>query len=110
MSRWLLLCAIKNFPPVLPAKEGKCLVVIRVEDGRLFELERAFKDVFISHCASHSKLPLGSTVLVGSLSHLGRFGFESYAFDLVKTMSAVGGLVGGGGRRCALRAGPAGWG
>jgi hypothetical protein len=58
----------QNFPPILPAKEGKCLVIIRVEDGRLFELERAFKDVFISHCAPHGKLPLGSIVLVGSLS------------------------------------------
>ncbi len=35
-------------------------------------------------------------MLVGSLSHLARYGLESYTFDLIKTLSAVGGLVGGG--------------
>jgi hypothetical protein len=79
----------------MPAKDGKCIVIIRVEDGRLFKLERAFKDIFSRHCAPHGKLPLGSIVLVGSLSHLAHYGLESYAFDLIKTLSAVGGLVGG---------------
>jgi hypothetical protein len=99
----------QNFPPIMPAKDGKCVVVIRVEDGRLFELERAFKDIFSSHCAPHDKLPLGSIVLVGSLSHLARYGLESYTCDLNKTLFAVGGLVGGGGRRRALRSGSVGW-
>jgi hypothetical protein len=32
---------------------------------------------------------------VGSLSHLARYGLESYTCDLGKTLSTVGGLVGG---------------
>jgi hypothetical protein len=81
----------QNFPPVLPADDGKCVVVIRVEEGRLFEIEGAFRDVFIGHCTPHGRFPL-----VGSLSHLGRYGLESYAVDLVKTMASVAALVGGG--------------
>jgi hypothetical protein len=39
----------QNFPPGLPAKEGKCIEIIHVEDGILFEIERAFKDIFSSY-------------------------------------------------------------
>jgi hypothetical protein len=86
----------QNFPPVLPADDGKCVVVIRVEEGRLFEIEKAFGDVFAGHCAPHGRLPQGSVVLVGSLSHLSRYGLESYAVDLVKTMASLTTRVGGG--------------
>jgi hypothetical protein len=86
----------QNFPPVLPADDGKCVVVIRVEEGRLFELENTFSDMFAGHCAPHGRLPQGSVVLVGSLSHLGRYGLESYTVDLVKTMASLAARVGGG--------------
>jgi hypothetical protein len=86
----------QNFPPVLPADNNKCVVVIRVEEGRLFEIENAFGDVFTGHCTPHGRFPQGSVVLIGSLSHLGRYGLESYAIDLVKTMASVAARVGGG--------------
>jgi hypothetical protein len=31
---------------VLPAGGGKCVATVRMEDGRLFEIEQAFKDIF----------------------------------------------------------------
>ncbi len=37
---------------------------------------------------------MGSAVLVGSLSHLGRYDLESYKVNLVRTVSAMVSLVG----------------
>jgi hypothetical protein len=86
----------QNFPPVLPTEDGNCVVVIRVEDGRLFEIKNVFKDIFKKFLAPSGRLPVGSVVLVGSLAHLARFGLESYTTDLVKTISSTRALVGGG--------------
>ncbi len=86
----------QNFPPILPAEDSKCVVVIRVEEGRLFEIENAFVDIFTCHCSPHGRLPQGSVVLVGSLSHLGLYGLESYAIDLVKSMASLAARVGAG--------------
>jgi hypothetical protein len=86
----------QNFLPVLPTDDGKCVVVIRVEDGRLFELESIFKDVFKKFLAPVGRLPVGSVVLVGSLAHLASYGHESYTVDLVKVISAMLAAVGGG--------------
>ncbi len=92
----------QNFSPVLPTGDGKCVVVIRVEDGRLFELESVFKDVFKKFLAPVGRLPVGSVVLVGSLTHLAGYGLESYTLDLVKVILALLAAVGGGGRRGAI--------
>jgi hypothetical protein len=86
----------QNFLPVLPTDDGRCVVVIRVEDGRLFELESVFKDIFKKFLAPVGRLPVGSVVLVGSLAHLARYGLESYTVDLVKVISAMLAAVGGG--------------
>ncbi len=48
----------QNFSPVLPTGDGKCVVVIRVEDGRLFELESVFKDIFKKFLAPVGRLPV----------------------------------------------------
>ena len=37
----VVVLADQNFPPTLPAKEGDCVIIIRVEDGLLHELEGA---------------------------------------------------------------------
>ncbi len=87
----------QNFPPVLPTEDGNCVVVIRVEDGRLFEIENVFKDIFKKFLAPAGRLPVGSVVLVGSLAHLARFGRESYTFDRVTPITSRRALVGGGG-------------
>ncbi len=92
----------QNFPAVLPTDDGNCAVVIRVEDGRLFEIEKVFSDIFKKFLAPSGGLPVGSVVLVGSLAHLARFGLESYTTDLVKTISSMRALVGGGGGRDTL--------
>jgi hypothetical protein len=55
-----------------------------------------FKEIFAEVVAPHGRLPVGSVVLVGSLSHLGTFGLESYTNDLVKTISSMSAMVGQG--------------
>jgi hypothetical protein len=86
----------QHFPPVLPTDDGNCAIIVRVEDGRLFEIEKVFKDMFATLIKPHGKLPMGSVILVGSLSHLGNFGLMSYAGDLVKTISSLSAVVGEG--------------
>jgi hypothetical protein len=92
----VIVCADQSFPPVLPAGGGKCVAIVRVEDGRLFEIENAFRDIFVKNLAPNGRLPHGSVVLVGSVSHLCRYGLESYAGDLAKTMSLVAAVAGDG--------------
>jgi hypothetical protein len=81
------------FPPILPAKNKKCVVVVRVEDGLLSEIENSFVGLFADFCAPTGRLPVGSVVLLGSMSHLGARGLDSYAGDIVGCMSSVGARV-----------------
>ncbi len=84
------------FPPVLPAKDNKCVVVIRVEDGYLSEIENSFCDIFVEFLRPNGSLPNGSVILIGSLSHLGARGLGGYTADLVSSISSLGALVGAG--------------
>jgi hypothetical protein len=86
----------QNFPPMLPSGRGDCVLVIRVEDGLLSEIESTFIDYVFGGGMTEGGLPVGSVVIVGSVSHLGTRGLGSYAEDLVKTISSVGARVGGG--------------
>jgi hypothetical protein len=104
----VVLCD-QNFPPILPTIDGRCLIIVRVEDARLFELEKTLKEILLGIFDPHGRLPVGSAVLVGSLTHLGSHGLESYAGDLVRVVTSVSALVGGG-RRGAVRPYPFGWG
>jgi hypothetical protein len=36
----------QSFPPILPAKSGMCVVIVRVEDGTLSEIISVFSDLF----------------------------------------------------------------
>jgi hypothetical protein len=72
------------------------VLVIRVEDGLLSEIESTFTDYVFGGGMVEGGLPVGSVIIVGSVSHLGTRGLGSYAEDLVKTISSVGARVGAG--------------
>jgi hypothetical protein len=91
----LVLCD-QNFPPILPTTDGKCIFVVRVEEGRLFELEKTFAEILPGIIKPLGRLPVGSVIMVGSLSHLGSHGLESYAGDLVRVMASMVAVLGGG--------------
>jgi hypothetical protein len=84
------------FLPILPAKDNKCVVVVRVEDGFLSEIENSFKDIFAEFVRPNGMLPTGSVILLGSVSHMGAKGLDAYAGDLVSCMSSLGALVSAG--------------
>ncbi len=84
------------FPPILPAKDNKCVVVVLVEDGFLSEIENSFRDIFAKFLRPNSLLPTGSVVLIGSVSHMGAKGLGGYSGDLVSCMSSLSAVVGSG--------------
>jgi hypothetical protein len=56
-----------------------CLKIIRIENGRLFELARAFVDLMTG-----VNVPVGSLVLISSASHLADIGVAAYAEELTR--------------------------
>ena len=88
----------QNFPPSLPTASGRCMAVVRVENGSLAEIAGAFLDA-VSGCA----VGVGTVILLASASHLGAVGLAGYAEDLVRAakliMSALSNSV-------TVRAGP----
>ena len=91
-----IVVADQNFPAVVPAAGGDCLLVVRVEDGTLAELESVFLDRLRAFLKPHGSLPPGSVVLIGSLSHLRACGLQDYADSLVKTYVSLVSKVGPG--------------
>jgi hypothetical protein len=77
---------VKNFPGVLPTVSGKCLSIIRLEQGKLDELG----DLLI-RILPKGVLPRGTTVLVGSLSHLQKENVSGYATACVKIVKRFDG-------------------
>ena len=72
----------QHFPACLPATSGEgmqCLKIIRIEFGSLWELTNTFiklvrsKDLIV---------PTGSTILIGSASHLSNIVISAYAEEL----------------------------
>jgi hypothetical protein len=90
----VVIVSDQHFPPILPAANGDCAVIIRVEDGLLPELECAFTDRLKTFLKPHGRLTPGSVVLVGSLSHLHAKGLADYTDSLVRVVSGIGGKVG----------------
>ena len=86
----------QNFPAILPAENDECVVIIRVEDGLLSELENAFTDRFKAHLHPHGRLSSGSLILVGSLAHLQARGLADYAECLVSTLASLKSRAGPG--------------
>jgi hypothetical protein len=84
------------FPPTVQGSgSGGCIVVIRVEDARLDELPRSL-DILLGRGDRRDslKLPAGSLVMVGSLSHLHVVGVEQYALDLIRAVNELSARVG----------------
>jgi hypothetical protein len=80
---------------VQAASEGKCVVTIRIEDARLDELTSCL-DILLGRRDRRDslKLPSGSLILVGSLSHLHAVGTEQYALDLIRVVNELAARVG----------------
>jgi hypothetical protein len=63
------------FPPAMGSTTGSgCVKIIRLENGRLFEMARAFVDLMTG-----VSLPVGSLVMISSASHLADVGLGAYA-------------------------------
>ncbi len=82
------------FPPILPAKDNKCVVVVQVEDGFLSEIENSFRDIFAEILGPNSLLPTGSVILIGSVSHMGAKGLGGPG--QLHVLSQCGGRFGDG--------------
>jgi hypothetical protein len=68
------------FPPVLPAVgPGDCINIIRIENGSVNELAKLFVDVFAG-----AHIPVGSLILLVSVSQLATIGTAAYAENFVR--------------------------
>jgi len=92
----VIVVAGQSFPAVLPAAEGDCVIVVRVEDGSLGELENVFSDRFRAFLKPHGSLTPGSVILFGSISHLRSCGLQDYIDQLVKIHVSLCASVGAG--------------
>jgi len=84
-----IVASDQNFPPIAPTDDGKCLVIVRVEDGSLSEIESALTDRFKAYVKPHGSLPAGSVVVIGSLSHLRARGVADYAEAFVGVSASL---------------------
>ena len=84
----------QSFSPYIPVETGKrCIGCVRVEDAKLADLERIFREVFRSHTGGAGHLPRGSLVMVGSFSHLATRGLAAYAEELTRLIRSIRGFV-----------------
>jgi hypothetical protein len=60
----------------VPAKNGECVYIVRVENPTLSELLDIAKEIF-----ANVRIPEGSVFLFGCVSHLSRSGTTVYARD-----------------------------
>ena len=61
-----------------------CPTIIRIEDGTLGDLLSCFRKT-----VGKVRLPVGSLILISSLSHLARVGVAAYAADLQGILSSI---------------------
>jgi hypothetical protein len=85
----LIILSDQNFPPILPAKEGNCAIIVRVEDGLLSDLENILLERFNEYLPPHGQLVPGSVILIGSLAHLQARGLADYATGLASTIENI---------------------
>jgi len=76
----------QHFPAALPATDPRysCPVIIRIEDGTLGDLLSSFRKTM-----GKIKIPVGSVIVLSSLSHLARVGTAAYAADLHTTINNI---------------------
>ena len=68
------------FPACLPAAEGECLRIVRVEGGALREIVLALADSI-----GGKALVKGTVILLGSVSHMATVGTVQYALDWARS-------------------------
>jgi hypothetical protein len=83
----VIILSDQNFPGVLPTISGKCLSIVRLEQGKMEELG----DLLIK-ILPKGGLPRGSIVLVGSLSQLQKENVAGYATACVKIVKRFDGF------------------
>jgi hypothetical protein len=91
-----IMLSDQNFPAVLPSATGACVVVVRVEDGLLEEIENTFADRFKAFLHPHGGLGAGSVIAIGSLSHLKSKGLADYADSMVAALAGLRSRSGAG--------------
>jgi hypothetical protein len=72
----------KTFLPACPATKGKCLAIVRLEDGLLSDLGLLLSKLVGTGFA----IPRGSVILIGSLTHLLKQGLVSYSMASVRNL------------------------
>jgi hypothetical protein len=81
-DRAVFVLSDQCFPPVMGSKNGtNCIKIIRIENGKLFELARAFVDLMTGVC-----VPVGSVVLISSATQLAEYGMAAYAEELARSI------------------------
>ena len=86
----------QNFPAILPSKSSaglQCLKIIRIEFASLWELCNKFIDLVKKDDLA---IPTGSTILLGSASHLSNVGLSAYAEDLAAVYRRLLSFLDGG--------------
>ena len=79
IGREVVILSDQSYPPLLPSSSGqKCIRIIRLEHGSLFDLCSTLLDIL-----GDNKLSLGSIVMLFSATHLSRVGLTAYIEDLV---------------------------
>ena len=87
----------QSFPPLITSKMSEsCVAVLRVEDGKLSDLDLLIRDVFRKHVSPAGSLPHGSVVMVGSVTHLSLSSLSCYAEELVRTIRSISVSAGSG--------------
>jgi hypothetical protein len=77
-GRQLIFLWDHNMPPILPSKDGKCPVILRIEGGLLREIGTYFLDRLQGFA-----VPEGSVIVIGSVTHLMEEGRMGYTKALV---------------------------
>ena len=79
MDEDIFVLSDQNFLPSLPTASGRCMDVVKVENGSLAEVAGAFL-----HAVYGCAVGVGTVILLASASHLGAVGLVGYAEDLVR--------------------------
>ena len=84
----------QNFISAAPAAtdSGQCLKIVRIENATLWDLHNYLRDLIFDRDLS---LPVGSAILLGSVSHLGNVGPAAYAEELVQICMRMGQMFDG---------------
>ena len=70
-----------------------------IEDAKLADLERIFREVFRAHIGAASHLPRDSLIMLGSFSHLTTSRLAADTEELTRLIKSISMKVGGGGQQ-----------